>query len=209
MAKILVLLSLFSMGSCSSLYYGFWETFGQDKRDLLKSEIENSNDDQKDIKEEFSSTLERIKKEYNFDGGELERTYDYLSTRYEDAKKRQSKLQDRINKIKEIGSDLFKEWKKEALEIKNSKYRRSSLAKLSRTKTQFAKLRSHLEKTEKRLEAVMSKFKDQVLFLKHNLNAKALGSLKVEFKEIEKGINQLIENINSSQSTNNIFIEKM
>lgn len=197
------------MTSCSSLYYGFWETFGQDKRDLLKSEIENSNEDQKDIKEEFSSTLERIKKEYNFDGGELERTYDYLSTRYEDAKKRQQKLQNRIDKIEEIGADLFKEWKKEALEIKNSKYRRSSLAKLSRTKTQFAKLRANLGKTERRLEAVMSKFKDQVLFLKHNLNAKALGSLKVEFKEIEKGINQLIENINSSRSTNNVFIEKM
>ena len=209
MSKILILISMLSMNSCSSIYYGFWETFGQDKRDLLKSEIENSNEDQKDIKEEFTSTLERIKKEYDFDGGELERTYDYLSSRYEDAKKREKKLQNRIDKIEDIGADLFKEWKQEALEIKNPKYRRSSLAKLSRTKTQFAQLRSNLSKTEKMLEVVMGKFKDQVLFLKHNLNAKALGSLKVEFKEIEKGINQLIGNINSSQSTNNIFIERM
>lgn len=197
------------LSSCSTIYYNFWETFGQDKRDLLKSEIEDSNEDQEKIKEEFSNTLEKIKSKYGFDGGELERTYDFLSSRYEDAVKRQTQLKERINNIEEIGNDLFKEWKREALEIKNAKYRRSSLAKLSRTKTQFSKLRADLGKTEKKLEQVMQKFKDQVYFLKHNLNAKAIGSLKVEFKEIEAGINQLIRNIEDSRSTNKVFIERM
>lgn len=209
MNKIILLSTFLVFGSCSSVYYSFWETFGKDKRDLLKSEIENSNDDQKDIKEEFKSTLEQIKKEYNFDGGELEETYDFLSSRYEDAKARQKRLQKRIEKIEAIGADLFREWNKEAQEITNFKFRKSSLSKLSQTKTQFEKLRANLQKTETKLDSVMRRFKDQVLFLKHNLNAKALGSLKIEFQEIERGINQLIENINSSQATNQVFIEKM
>ena len=50
-----------------------------------------------------------------------------------------------------------------------------------------------MRKAESRIHPVLSAFKDQVLFLKHNLNAQAIAALQHEFVEIGIDISQLIE----------------
>jgi hypothetical protein len=56
---------------------------------------------------------------------------------------------------------------------------------------------------------VLSAFKDQVLFLKHNLNARAVASLSDTVKGIEGDVGRLIAEMNASIAEANQFIEQM
>lgn len=56
------------------------------------------------------------------------------------------------------------------------------------------------------LIAVLRTFRDNVLFLKHNLNAQAVGSLRVEFSSLKGEIEGLIKNMNEAIQTSNKFI---
>ncbi len=53
---------------------------------------------------------------------------------------------------------------------------------------------------------VLIKLKDYVLYLKHNLNAKAIGSLSGEMVSIEKDVEKLIRDMNVSIKEAESFI---
>ena len=57
------------------------------------------------------------------------------------------------------------------------------------------------------MEPVLKQFRDQVLYLKHNLNAAAIGALKGETVDIEKEIQQLIKDMNASIQQADSFIQ--
>jgi hypothetical protein len=57
------------------------------------------------------------------------------------------------------------------------------------------------------MEPVLRQFHDQVLYLKHNLNAAAVGALKGETVDIEKEIQNLIRDMNVSIQEADSFIE--
>ena len=48
------------------------------------------------------------------------------------------------------------------------------------------------------MQPVLTAFRDQVLFLKHNLNSKAIGSLKKSAIEIDNEVGLLIKEIEKS-----------
>ena len=49
-----------------------------------------------------------------------------------------------------------------------------------------------MQRAEAKIQPVLAAFKDQVLYLKHNLNAQAIAALRHEFIEIGIDISQLI-----------------
>jgi hypothetical protein len=55
-----------------------------------------------------------------------------------------------------------------------------------------------LRASEKQMEPVLAKLKDHVLFLKHNVNAQSVASLKTEGVRIEGDIQKLLASMNSS-----------
>jgi hypothetical protein len=56
---------------------------------------------------------------------------------------------------------------------------------------------------------VLEAFQDQVLYLKHNLNARAIGALKGELASIERDTAQLISNMQSAIDEADAFIRSM
>jgi hypothetical protein len=54
--------------------------------------------------------------------------------------------------------------------------------------------------TEEKMTPVLAAFRDQVLFLKHNLNARAIGSLKATSTKINGDVDTLIKSIDSSMA---------
>ena len=56
------------------------------------------------------------------------------------------------------------------------------------------------------MDPVLAKFKDQVLFLKHNLNAQAISSLKGELVSVEGNVELLIKELNASIKEADAFI---
>jgi hypothetical protein len=206
LAGIMASLFLFNSG-CRSTYYSVYEKFGVYKRDLLKKNVEEARDDQKKATEQFKDALTRLKELYGFQDGDLEKTYDKLKADYDKSESRANAVKERINKVETVASDLFNEWEKEITTMQNAKLAESSREKLRSTRNKFESLHSSMKKAESSMEPVLAQFKDQVLYLKHNLNAAAVGSLKGETVDIEKEIQNLVHDMNASIQEADAFIK--
>lgn len=193
----------------SSAQYSAWETVGVEKRDLFKRKISNVQDDQEDTGEAFKDALTKLKEVYAFDGGNLEREYNKLNNAFEEAQEESSEVSASITKLNEVAQDLFKEWEGELSDIKTADLRRKSSKQLSETRSKYKQLHTHLKSSENKMAPVLARLKDQVLFLKHNLNAKAIGGLKAEGDKIESDIESLLNEMNKSTKEAEAFIETL
>ncbi len=203
------LLLLLATTSCSGVYYSIWEKLGYEKRDLLRSNVEEVREDQQQVSEQFESTLERIKEIYGLEGGDLEKSYDRFKGEYEQSVSRADDLRERIDRVESIAEDLFAEWSDEIELISDRGLRDRSREQLRTTQGRYRQLEAALAKTENGLDPVLEKFRDQVLFLKHNLNAQAVGSLEAEILGIERDVDGLIRDLQSSIREAEAFIDRL
>ncbi len=195
--------------SCSTAYYSAWEMLGKEKRDLLRSNVETVKKDQEKAADEFEDALERLRSLYNVDAGDLEKVYDKIKDDYEDADDRAKDIRERITDIDSIAEDLFKEWDQEIGEISNPTYRTKSRQKLEETEDKYASLAASLKKAESSMDPVLTHLKDNVLFLKHNLNAAAIGGLSSEMDRIGADIEDLIADMRASIAEADRFLETL
>ena len=204
----LILLTLFTCG-CSTAYYNTMEKFGVHKRDILVDRVEEARDAQHESKEQFKSALDRFSKELGFEGGDLEQKYETLNDEYERSVDKAETVRDRIDKVEDVATALFDEWKDELKEYSSDSMRRASERKLNQTKKQYDKLIVAMRRAEQKMDPVLAAFKDQVLFLKHNLNAKAVASLQSELGNIKSDISRLIKEMDASIKEADRFINSM
>lgn len=209
--KAVLLASVFTtvLTGCQSAYYAAWEKVGVEKRDILVDRVENAKDSQEDAQEEFSSALEQFSALINFDGGELEDIYDDLNAQYEASQSAADKVSDRINSVESVAEALFDEWQQELEQYTNVTYRRNSEQQLRQTKLRYGKLIRAMRNAEKTMQPVLSALQDNVLFLKHNLNASAIGALQGELGQIEKEVAVLIKEMKESIAVSDAFIAEM
>jgi hypothetical protein len=192
------LLSAFFLAGCQSAYYKTMKTFGKEKRDILVKRVIESKKDQQEAKEKVQTTLESFQELTGFQGGDLEKSYKKLNSQYEAAQGQANKLHDRIQSIDQVSNDLFKEWQSEIDQMSNSKLKSQSAALLRDSKQRQATYMTAMRKTEAQMTPVLKSFQDQVLFLKHNLNARAIGSLKGTSAQINTDVTALTKSIDNS-----------
>lgn len=197
-AWVFLLTSFSLIFACRTTYYSAWESLGKEKRHLLRDHVEKAREDQEEASEQFESVLEKIKKMYGFDGGELEDFYDDLKSDYEECGELADSIRGRIGDVEQVAADLFEEWENELDEIGNAKMRANSRNSLNNTKKRYARLKKSMVRAESSMNPVLANLKDYVLYLKHNLNARAIGSLKQEVDDIEREVGTLIANMNKS-----------
>ncbi len=193
-----VLLTAFFTCGCSKTYYAVWEKFGKEKRHLLRGQVEKAQEEQEQASEQFQDVLGRIKQMYSFDGGELEKFYSKLKNEYDDSEEMAKDVQKRIDNVEEIGRDLFKEWQEEIQQITNRKFQQKSQQSLRDTQKRFARLQQAMVKAEKSMGPVLENMRNYVLYLKHNLNAQAIGALKQEVVDIENDVANLVSDMTQS-----------
>jgi hypothetical protein len=193
----LLLLALAATG-CRSSYYSMMETFGKHKRDLLRDALEDASRENEKATEQFKDALTQLKELTGFDGGELEQSYNAFKREYDGCLDRSKAVQDRIQKVDRVAQDLFAEWERELKEIQSAQLRARSQSKLSETRDRYRQVHAALVRSEATLEPVLLQMKDYVLYLKHNLNARAVGSIKDEALEIENEIGKLISEMTRS-----------
>jgi hypothetical protein len=204
------LMALFlSLSACSSLYYSGLESMGIPKRELMIHRVEKARDTQEDTKEQFKSALEQFTEVTNFKGGDLESVYNKLNDEYEASVDQADLVRKRIDDIKDVSEALFEEWEEEITQYSNASLKRSSQSQLRSTKSQYKQLILAMERAESKLEPVLAVFKDQVLYLKHNLNARAISSLKNELSGIKSDVSTLINAMEKSIDEANTFINSM
>lgn len=199
---------LLSIG-CSRIYYDTMERFGVEKRDILVDRVQDARDEQEDAKEQFRSALDRFSEVINFEGGDLEAKYRKLDSEYERSKSEAQAVRDRIDAVEDVAQALFREWEAELGEYESASLRRSSEQKLQSTKIQYDRLITAMHRAESRMDPVLEALQDQVLFLKHNLNARAIASLEDELVTVETDVARLIEEMEASIAEADQFIQSM
>lgn len=202
-------LFLLLLPACATIYYDTWEALGKQKRDLLRDHVADAGNEQKALHDGFKDALSHLQALYGARDGKLQDAYDQIKADHDDATKRAAALHDRINKVEEVGGDLFEEWEDEAKEISNAAYRQDSLAKLRSTKKRFEPMLAAMRRSEKAMAPVLVQLNDQMLYLKHNLNAQALGSLKAETQHIQSDIGKVMADMKASIKVSEDFIKTL
>lgn len=194
---------------CQSAYYSAWEKVGVEKRDILVDRVEDAKESQEDAQQQFKSALDQFSQLINFDGGELQVVYEQLKDQYEASDESASRVSSRISKVESVAEALFDEWQLELEKYSSETLRRDSQKKLKDTQRRYNSLLKAMRKAESKMAPVLSALQDNVLYLKHNLNASAIGALQGEFSGIKKEIDQLIQEMNTAISQSNEFISSM
>ncbi len=205
---VLALFSICSIISCSSAYYATMEKFGYQKRDLLVSRVGDARDEQEEAKEVFVSALERFSEVVKFDGGDLEDIYDRLSSSLEESEGQAEAVRKRIDSVETVAEDLFEEWEDELDLYSDGNLKADSKRQLQETKAKYKPLIASMRRAEKSMEPVLVVFRDQVLYLKHNLNARAIGSLRNELPGIQRDVASLVAKMEASIQESERFIEE-
>ena len=198
-----------ALTGCKSANYAFWNKLGYEKRDILVSRVEDAKDSQEKAKEQFKTTMQRFQELTNFQGGELEAKYKKLNSEYESCVSRADAVHKRVASVDSVAQDMFKEWKQELGEYQDPKLKAASQQKLSDAESRYAQLIAAMRKSETKMDPVLKAFHDQVLFLKHNLNAQAVASLQTTAAGIETDVQALIKDMEASINEANSFIAQM
>lgn len=206
---IVVAAMMFVLSGCDTAYYKTMEKLGHHKRDIMVDRVESARDAQQEAKEQFESALEKFSSVVAVEDGDLKTQYDQLKTEYDKSQARAQAVNDRVDAVEEVSEDLFTEWEKELNEYTNAKLRRSSELKLQQTRRQYDQLIRAMRRAEQKMDPVLTAFKDQVLFLKHNLNAQAIASLQSELTTIESDVAKLIREMEASIREADTFIAAM
>lgn len=207
--KRLLLLPALVLASCNTVYYAAWEKLGWEKRDLLVSAVKSARGEQKEAGEEFQDALTQLQKLTGYRGGNLESTYNKFKGEYEDCEAQAAKVRSEIREVDQVARDLFREWEREIRQYENASLAADSRAKLADTRSRFEQLSASLHAAESSMDPVLRQFRDQVLYLKHNLNAAAIGSLRGKADMIQGDIQRLLAQMNRSIAEADRFIQTM
>jgi DNA repair exonuclease SbcCD ATPase subunit len=197
------------LAACSSAYYGVMEQFGVHKRDILVDRIEDAQKAQQDGQQQFKDALEQFRSVVNFDGGELEQIYNRLNSEYEDSEAAATRIRDRIKSVESVASALFREWERELRDYTNETLRRDSERQLRETRERYERVITAMHRAEATMDPVLNNLRDNVLYLKHNLNARAVASLRGELDSINTDVDRLIQAMGQAIAESDRFIADM
>ncbi len=205
-SRLMTVLALLALTGCQSMYYKTMEKFGVEKRDIMVSRVKDARDSQQDAKQEFANALEQFKSVVSLKGGDLEAKYNKLSAALQRSEIRAGDVRSRIDAVEDVSEALFREWKAELKQYSNAEMRRSSEQQLADARDRYQELMAAMKKAESRIDPVLQPLRDQVLFLKHNLNAKAIGSLTDEVAAVGAKVDDLIRDMEASIREADAFI---
>ena len=201
--------ALLALPGCDTIYYKTMKKFGVEKRDILVTRVRDAREAQQKGKEEFRSALERFKSVVETDGGTLEEKYNKLNKELERSEDRAKDIHERVKKVKDVADDLFDEWDKELGKYQDRQLRAESERELKETKRRAQSVIKAMEAADKRVDPVLQPLRDRVLFLKHNLNASAIGALDKELVALRTNVDALVADLESSIAEAEAFINQM
>jgi hypothetical protein len=194
---------------CSSAYYGAMEKFGIAKREILADRVDATRKAQQEAKEQFADALQRFLAVTKADGGDLQRKYEEMSNQFKRSETQANEVREKIKAVEDVAQALFREWKQELAQYTNTTLRSDSQRQLETTQRRYDALLGLMKRAAERMDPVLATFRDQVLFLKHNLNARAVSSLGSTHRTLEADISRLITDMETSIREAEVFIKDL
>ena len=194
---------------CDSLYYKAMKKVGFEKRDILVKRVKEARESQVKAQTEFKTALERLKEIVDIQGGDLEKTYERLNKELERSEERARDVRNRVDAVRDVSKDLFKEWQGELGKYSDRTLRAESERELRDTRRRTEALIVRMEQVEKKIDPVLEPLRDRVLFLKHNLNARALGALTRELAAVSDDVDALIADMQQAIGEADAYLKSM
>ncbi|MGH7956543.1 MAG: DUF2959 domain-containing protein [Opitutaceae bacterium] len=194
---------------CSSAYYGAMEKFGVAKREILADRVDATRKAQQEAKEQFADALQRFLAITKVDGGDLQRKYEEMSAQFKRSETQAKEVREKISAVEDVAQALFREWKQELAQYSNAALRSDSERRLQTTQRRYDALLGLMKRAAERMDPVLATFRDQVLYLKHNLNARAVSSLGTTQRTLEADISRLISDMEASIREAEVFIKDL
>lgn len=200
---------LFGLIGCSSMYYGAMEKIGVHKREIMVDRVEEARDSQNDAKQQFLTAMEQFRSVINFEGGNLEKEYDKLNATLQRTEAEAERVRNRIDAVEDVSLALFKEWRSEIEQYTSDSLRKASQQKYDLTRRQYSELIDAMKRAEAKLEPALVPLRDQVLFLKHNLNARAIAGLRGEVVNVQANVDELVREMERAIAQADSFIASL
>ena len=200
---------LLGLSGCSSMYYGTMEKLGVHKREIMMDRVKEARDTQNEAKEQFLSAMDQFKSVITFTGGDLEKEYNKLNATLKKSESQATAVRDRIGAVENVSNALFKEWRDEIKQFSSDVLRKSSQQKYNITVAKYKELMKSMKRAEAKLEPVLVPLRDQVLYLKHNLNAKAIAGLSDELVSVQTNVDSLIRDMDIAIAQADKFIDEL
>ena len=194
------------LSACSTVYYGTMEKLGVHKRDIMVDRVKEARDAQQDAKKQFANALEQFKSVVKFQGGDLEKEYNKLNATLQKSEAEAAAVHDRIAAVEDVSKALFSEWRSEIKQYSSDSLRKASQRKYDLTKEKYEDLIEAMKNAESKLEPALAPLRDQVLFMKHNLNAKAIAGLSDEVVSVQTNVDKLVREMESAIAEADKFI---
>lgn len=205
----ILLLSLTACGTTQNIKYSVLEKAGIHKRDILVDRIEKTSEVQEEAKEDFQSAYERLSELVDVDDAGLESQYKKLQNAVDVSENRSNELQSRIASVDSVAKDLFAEWREELTQYTSANLRRQSENNLKMTEQRYAVIYRQMQNSYARVQPVLQVLQDNTLYLKHNLNARAISGITNEVLSVEDKVAQLIVQMEKSIRESKQFIDSM
>ncbi|MDO7086295.1 DUF2959 domain-containing protein [Pseudocolwellia sp. AS88] len=205
--NIALVFVLISLSACQSAYYSAMEKVGVHKRDIMLDRVEGAQTAQEEAQEQFKSALEQLSSLIEFEGGDLAEQYEITEEQYEASKAAADQVTGKIESIESVSEALFEEWQTEIEQYSSASLKRQSQSKLNSTQRQYNTLIKSMYKAKSKMDPVLATLKDNTLYLKHNLNARAIGALQGEYKTLQKDVAVLVDEMSKSISQSQKFID--
>lgn len=186
-----------------------FDTFYLEPRDVLVKRVAAASEAQQETAEEFKSALEKFKDVTYFDGGDLEKLFNRLNQAYEQSEASANTVRQRVDNVVSATNALLGEWRDELDQYHDASIKERAERQFDVTRAQSKKLITAMREAEQKTKPVLGAFKDQVLFIKHNLNMQAVSSLRQETKIIEQDVSALIAEMEASIAEAEAFIKSI
>lgn len=204
--QMLGLMLVVSLIGCKSAYYGAMEKVGINKRDIMVDRVKDARTSQDEAKETIKTTLEQFSAVVEIKSGDLEKTYKRLNDSFLETEAAVNEVHSRIASIESVSGALFKEWKAEIKTYSNADLKRKSEAQLKDAQVRYEQMIKAMKTASKQMDPVLVAFRDQVLFLKHNLNSAAISSIQGEVVKIQSDVKRLIVDMEKAIAEADSFI---
>lgn len=187
-------------------YQGQESLLGTHKRDIVVAQVDQACDSLQQSRDQFVDALDKFRSLVRLRDASLEQRYQQLRKQYELCRGKADQVSLRIRAIEDVSNALFQEWEEELELYSNRSLRTRSQQQLKKSRQQYQRLIRAMQLAEERMQPVLAAFQDQVLFLKHNLNAHAIAALRHEFVEMGMDISRLIEAMEKTISEASSFV---
>jgi len=205
----LFLITALLFTSCSTAYYGAMEKVGLQKRDILVSRVKKAKNAQLETKEDFQSALDEFLAIADTPSSKLESRYRSTQKAYDRAEKQAAEVKKRHNDVENVSKHLFKEWAQEIDQYQNPKFAAESSRQRAQAQIQSSELIAAMRRAESKIDPVLREFRDYTLYLKHNLNARAIASLEGQVNRTKIDVSRLIREMNNAIAEADSFIQQM